>query len=324
MSKYKITTQMMHPQLRSKGRVMRWLLPYYKTDTFVFCNRFLQWFRRIRLPMCRKICIDRKDGTKLRLCVYRSKSDKKLLPALLWIHGGGYAIGVPETDDVFVREFMYAADCVVVSPDYRLSEEAAYPAAINDCYLALVWMIRNAERIGIDTRHIIVGGDSAGGGLTAALCILARDRGEVSVSFQMPLYPMLDDRPTESSKDNDAPVWNSKSNENAWKLYLNGLYKKDDVPVYAAPARLKDFNGLPPAFTFVGSIDPFRDETLEYIEKLKAAGVPAECVVFSGCFHGFDMLCPLANPSKQARALMRESFKTAIERYSVEQPIQTH
>ena len=127
---------------------------------------------------------------------------------------------------------------------------------------------------------IFVGGNSAGGGMTAALTLYARDRGEVNIAFQMPLYPMLDDRPTKTSKNNDAPVWNTKSNIAAWKLYLGDDYGTDMVSKYAAPARETDFSGLPPTLTFIGSIDPFLAETKSYVEALRAAGVPVEFRIF--------------------------------------------
>ncbi len=150
---------------------------------------------------------------------------------------------------------------VVVSPYYTLSVDKPYPAALDDCYVSLLWLKDNGERYGVRSDQIFIGGDSAGGGLTAALSLYARDKGEVNIAFQMPLYPMLDDRTTVSSSDNMAPVWNEKSNENGWELYLGGLYGMADVPAYAAPARATDYSGLPPTCSFVGSVEPFLDET---------------------------------------------------------------
>src|SRR5690606_30824760 len=132
------------------------------------------------------------------------------VPGVLWIHGGGYAQGVPEMSHDMYRQLIGTRDCVIVAPDYRLSIDAPYPAALEDCYEVLLWMKDHAQELGIRSDQLMVGGESAGGGLTAALAMYARDRGEVNLAFQMPLYPMIDDRMvTESAGDNNAYVWNS-------------------------------------------------------------------------------------------------------------------
>ena len=140
---------------------------------------------------------------------------------MLWIHGGGYAIGTPEQSRATARRLVAATDCVVALPDYRLSTQAPCPAALHDRYDALLWLRDHADELGIASDQLVVGGDSAGGGLTAAVTLLARDRGEVAVAFQVPLYPMIDDRPTASSCDDDAPVWNTAIDEAAWDLHLS-------------------------------------------------------------------------------------------------------
>ena len=160
--------------------------------------------------------------------------------------------------------------------------------------------------------RIMVGGESAGGGLTAALCMYARDKSSVNIAYQMPLYPMLDDRDTESSRDNHAPIWNTKRNHAAWKLYLKGL---TDIPPYAAPARQTDYTDLPPTYTFVGDIEPFYCETLTYIENLKAAGVEASVDVYPNWFHAYDMFFPFKAVAKQAIAKFEKQFCYAAEHY---------
>ena len=187
---------------------------------------------------------------------------------------------------------------VVVAPEYRLSKEAPYPAALLDCYAALKYIKNNGAELRINTSQIMVGGESAGGGLAAAVCMYARDKGEVNIAFQMPLYPMLDDRDTPSSQNNHAPVWNTKRNHIGWKAYLGEFWKKE-VPAYAAPARQTDYSNLPPAYTFVGDIEPFYWETLTYIENLKKAGVEAKADVYPNCFHAFDMLLPTKKISRK-------------------------
>lgn len=150
---------------------------------------------------------------------------------------------------------------------HTLAAKAPYPAALEDCYLVLKWMKENAQELGINPNQLFVGGDSAGGGLTAAVCLYARDKGEVNIAYQMPLYPMLDDRMiTASSQNNDAPVRNTASNEAAWALYLDGI---EEVPIYAAPSRADNLRNLPPACTYVGTIEPFHDETVDLVNRLR-------------------------------------------------------
>lgn len=213
--------------------------------------------------------IDRPDGSKLRLLVVLPKAPKPSATGVLWLHGGGYALGVPEMDLHYARKIQAVTNSVVVMPDYRLSIEAPYPAALSDAYLALKWFKNNAQQLGVNPQQLFVAGDSAGGGLTAALTLYARDQHEIDVAFQMPLYPMIDDQPTESSKNNDAPVWNTYNNRHAWQLYLGSQYGTGYISQYAAPARAVDYRHLPPTYTFVGTIEPFYDETRKYIANLK-------------------------------------------------------
>ena len=168
--------------------------------------------------------------------------------------------------------------------------------------------------------QLIVIGQSAGGGLTAAVTLMARDRGDVAVASQFPMYPMIDDRnDSESARDNDAPVWSAKHNRVGWDLYLGGL-RGDDIPTYAAPARETDYAGLPPTTTFVGDLDPFRDETIAYVENLRAAGVPVEFHLAPRSFHGFDLLKADAKPAQDANAFFEARFAAAVDGHFAKQP----
>ena len=261
----------------------------------------------------RKIPSTRRD---IKILIFRPTAARKVpaqTPGVLWIHGGGYATGMAEMT-YFSRPLALVKKygAVVVCVSYRLSIEAPYPAALEDCHSALCWMKEHAAELGINDSQIMVGGESAGGGLTAALCMYARDKGSVNIAYQMPLYPMLDDRDTESSKDNHAPIWNTKRNHAAWKLYLKRL---EDIPPYAAPARQTDYSNLPPAYTFVGDIEPFYCETLSYIENLKAAGVEASVDIYPNWFHAYDMFFPFKAMAKQAIAKFEEQFCYAAEHY---------
>lgn len=255
-------------------------------------------------------------GRDIKILIFRPTAAKKVpeqTPGVLWIHGGGYATGMAEMA-YFSRPLALVKKygAVVVCVDYRLSVEAPYPAALEDCHSALCWVKEHAAELGINDSQIIVGGESAGGGLTAALCMYARDKRSVNIAYQMPLYPMLDDRDTESSRDNHAPIWNTKRNHAAWRLYLKGL---TEIPAYAAPARQTDYTDLPPAYTFVGDIEPFYCETLTYIENLKASGVEASVDVYPNWFHAYDMFFPFKTVAKQAIAKFEAQFCYAAEHY---------
>ena len=261
-------------------------------------------------------------GKKIELLIFQPTLNAKpqnKTPAILWIHGGGYITGMARM--IYMSraiDLVKKYGAVVVTPEYRLSNEAPYPAALEDCYAALKYLKEHCDELRANSSQIMVGGESAGGGLAAALCMYARDKGEVNIAFQMPLYPMIDNLDTESSKDNHAPVWNTKLNHFGWKKYLGGLYGKD-VPPYAAAARQTDYSNLPPAYTFVGDIEPFYCETLTYIDNLKSAGIEAKVDVYPNCFHAFDMLTPFRKVSKEAIAKFENEYLNACEKYYAEQ-----
>jgi acetyl esterase/lipase len=163
-------------------------------------------------------------------------------------------------------------------------------------------MTNAAEELNIDLSRIAIGGASAGGGLCAALALMARDRGGPSICFQMPLYPMIDDRNmTPSSHEiTDPAVWNRANNVAAWTMYL-GEHARGDISPFAAPSRATNLAGLPPAYTCVGQLDPFRDETMDYVARLAQAGVDVEFQLYPGCYHGFEHVVPKAEISGRAR-----------------------
>lgn len=188
------------------------------------------------------------------------------LPAMLWIHGGGYVMGHPDMDHVLCERFVQTAGCVVVSVDYRLAPEHPYPAAIEDCYTGLVWMTDEAESLGIDVNRVAIAGASGGGGLTAALALMARDKGGPALIFQMPLYPMLDNRnitPSSHEITEDHATWNRTNNLTAWSMYLGEKNDASEISPYAVPSRAENLAGLPPTYTCVGQLDLFRDEAIE-------------------------------------------------------------
>lgn len=265
-----------------------------------------------------KTYIRTKNG-KMKMLIFHPKRHNKKVPGVLWIHGGGYMTGMSEMA-YFSRAIDVAkSGAVVVAPSYTLSWKKPYPAAIEDCYAALLYLKKHTEDLGVRSDQIFVGGESAGGGLTAAVCMYARDKGKVNIAFQMPLYPMLDCEDTESSKDNHGIIWNTFRNHAAWKVYLRELYGKKGVSPYASPSRQTDYSNLPPAYTFVCDGEPFYSETLSYIENLKKEGITAFVDVYPGKVHAFDMMTPWRKMSKEAARTFRQHFMYAVKHYKAEQ-----
>ncbi|MBV0918731.1 alpha/beta hydrolase [Mycobacteroides chelonae] len=227
-------------------------------------------------------------------------------PALLWIHGGGYVMGTARQDDFFCRKVMRETGLPVVSVDYRLAPEHPYPTPVEDCYAALRWL---SVQGWIDPTRIAIGGASAGGGLTAALALLARDRGEVAPAAQLLVYPMLDDRTTTRTDvdETNLRMWSTKSNRFGWDSYL-----ADTDRNVAVPGRRSDLAGVAPAWLGIGTADLFHDEALLYAERLRAAGVPCELEVVEGAFHGFDRFVPWAGVSKDFVAKACRSLQGAL------------
>lgn len=318
-NRYNVKNSDIDRRIRFVGKCIRKFNPYFTEEIFKKCNKIMDKYIKghwlSKSTKVETIYLERNDGSQLRVLVCRSKKkvQNKPVTGVLWIHGGGYAIGLPEQDYMFASLFSKDGSSITFMPDYTKSLEASYPKALEDCYLTLKWMNDNAENLGINKNQIFVGGESAGGGLAAALCIYARDKNEVKIAFQMPLYPMLDDRGiSKSSKNNDAPVWNTKSNEIAWELYLNGL-DKNNVPSYAAPARESNLKNLPHACTYIGTIEPFYDETKEYFNRLKESGVEVDIKEFKGCYHAFDLFGSKTKLGKEAKKFLLECFKKAQE-----------
>lgn len=315
----KIKGKDINPQIRAEGEIIRAISPLgsEKIQRLLspVSDKALSLLKLKRLN-CRKICIRRENGSLMRTCVFDSqvKTGKKI--GILWLHGGGYSLGAPEMAVMsFPRHLLKNYNCVVVSPDYTLSARAEYPAAFNDACLSLEWMLKNKKDLGFDGEKIVVGGESAGGGLAAALAIYARDIGKNCFAFQMPLYPMLDDRVTRTSADNDAPVWNTRSNKAAWKIYLGNSVMNLSVPAYAAPARETDFSDLPPVISAVGTVDPFYAEDASFFGNIEKNGTEVKCFVAKGGFHAFDMLAPYADISKSAVEFMLAAFGEYIDKY---------
>jgi acetyl esterase/lipase len=229
----------------------------------------------------------------VRILLYQPTQTTQLTAGLLWLHGGGYVGGNVDLEDVRAGPMAAELGCVVVSVDYRLAPETSFPGPLEDCYAALRWLHANAGELGVDTGRLAVGGGSAGGGLAAALALLARDRGEVPLVFQALISPMLDDRTV--TLDPPHPytgefIWTRESNRFGWTALLGQEPGSDGISPYAAAARAENVAHLPPAFIAVGALDLFIEENMEYARRLIHAGVPTELHVYPGAYHGYQLV----------------------------------
>jgi acetyl esterase/lipase len=263
----------------------------------------------------REVVVDvNADGASPTLRVYEPEGRAAPRPCVYWIHGGGYLFGTGLDRDPRLERWASELDAVVVSVEYRLAPEHPYPAPLHDCYAGLEWTAGHHGNLGIDPDRIVVAGASAGGGLGAALALLARDRGEIDLAYQLLIYPMIDDRNvTASSRIDGAPVWSRAANLLGWRAYLGREPGGDDVPKYAAPARESDLAGLPKTFIGVGSLDVFRDEDIDYAQRLLAAGVPTELHVYPGAPHGFEMITPTAGVAVRCQRDIDDALRRATQ-----------
>ncbi|NGO10390.1 alpha/beta hydrolase [Streptomyces sp. HC44] len=225
-------------------------------------------------------------------------------PVVYYTHGGGMVLGNNRLGMELALDWATELGLVVVSVEYRLAPEHPHPAPVEDSYAGLLWTAENAKEIGGDPDRIILAGGSAGGGLAAALALLARDRKGPRPVGQLLLCPMLDDRNDTPSAHQMAGlgIWDRTANETGWNALLGEARGTADVSPYAAPARADDLSGLPPAFIDVGSAETFRDEDVAYASRIWQAGGQAELHVWPGGFHAFDGLAPQAALSQDARA----------------------
>ncbi len=248
--------------------------------------------------------------------IYQPTDRPDTLPALLWIHGGGYVLGSVERDDLLAKHFATVGQCVVASVEYRLAPEHPFPASVEDCYAALKWLSTHSSELGVNRSRIAIGGASAGSGLAAGLALFARDRAEVEVAFQLLIYPMIDDRNIAPASEAapDTFVWTRENNLMGWRAYLGREPGEEDVSPYAAAARATDLTGLPPAYIPVGDLDLFLDENMTYAQRLLAAGVPTELHVYPGAFHGFNGFVPSADISRRFNAERDSALKRMLHR----------
>lgn len=245
------------------------------------------------------------DGAMIPVRWY-SKPGSHPGSAVLHIHGGGMICGSLELDDNVTAGLVAATGVPMLAVDYRLAPEHPHPKPAEDCFAALNWLFESAGEFGVDPKRIAVMGESAGGGLSAAVALMARDRGR-KLARQILVYPMLDDRNlTPDPEMVNFINWTFDANYTGWRALIGAEPGKGDVPAYCAPARAKDLRGLAPAYIEVGELDIFRDEDIEYARRLGQAAVPVELHVHQGAPHGFERL---AAESAVARRAMADRYR---------------
>ena len=227
----------------------------------------------------------RAGGVPLRL--FRPVMTDQALPVLLYLHGGGWTIGDLDTHDVLCRQLAREAGCAVVSVDYRMGPEHRFPAAVEDCVQAFGWVLSHAVDLKLDPARTAVGGDSAGGNLAAALCLVQREAGQPLPGFQLLIYPATDMRAVAPSHTTNGQGYMLTNDSIAW---YRGNYIADPADWAdwrASPLLAARHAGLPPALVLTAGFDPLRDEGLQYANALSAAGVPTQYVCFERQIHGF-------------------------------------
>ena len=317
----KVTKEMLDESLRSYLFLLKALTPVFKYKPLTKFVDSLKTRGRgddAEGLKCEEAYVPSSDGShSIRVRIYRPLNSDGELPAMLYLHGGGYIMGCPELSADLYRDIISKRPCVIIAPDYRKAYVKPYPGAFDDSYDTLLWLKNNAASLGIHPDRIIVAGHSAGGGLTAAVTLKARDTGDANIAFQMPIYPMIDDQqPYDPLRDLDSYGWNTDANRVAWNAYLADLKKQGaEIPAYAAPTRNTDYSGFPPTITFVGSLEPFYWETVAYVKALKAADIDVAFEEFRGCYHGFELVFPKAEISQAATAFFFENYATFYDKY---------
>ena len=251
-------------------------------------------------------------GTDLRLYL---PDERRSSAALLWIHGGGYIIGRAKQDDRLCGRTAAALGIPVISAEYRLAPDHPFPAPLDDAYAAWTWLHDNAGTLGIDSMRIAIGGESAGGGLAAALVQRVVDEEGPRPRAQWLFCPMLDDR-TAARRELDAIdnfVWNNAKNRFGWRSYLGKEPGAPALPAYAAPARREDLATMPPTWIGVGDIDLFHEEDRTYADRLKAAGIDTQFVTVPGGPHGFETWAPDNPVSLEFIGQAQNWLKRALE-----------
>jgi acetyl esterase len=234
-------------------------------------------------------------------------TDGRQLATVLYVHGGGWVLGNAGTHDLLVRELAVGVHAAVVFVEYDRSPEAQYPVAIEQAYATAQWIVRDGTTEGLDPTRLVVAGDSVGGNMTAALAILAKQRGDVTFLHQSLYYPVTDAaQDTDSYREfADGPFLRAGSMAWFWDCYLPDRERRGEITASPLRASLDELAGLPEAFVIVDENDVLRDEGEAYARKLTAAGVRTTCVRYNGTLHDFMMLNPLRETAATAGAIQQ-------------------
>lgn len=239
-------------------------------------------------------------------------------PILVYFHGGGFVMGNIETHDPLCRLLANRIGCIVVSVDYRLAPEHQFPAAVEDAYAATQWVAANATEINGDPKRIAVGGDSAGGNLATVVALIARDRGEPTLVYQLLLYPVTDATQSQASYEEYREGYLLTKDDMIW--FFNHYFSSDTDTKnpYLSPLWAPDVKGLPPALVITAEFDPLRDEGEAYATRLQEAGVPVVCCRYNGMIHGFCLMPEILDQGKKAIEKIVAALRTAFISCSLE------
>ena len=232
--------------------------------------------------------IDGYDGGKIKIYVMSPKEKTANMPCMVYYHGGGFVYGASSNHYYLCKEYSLKSNCKIVFVDYRLAPKYQFPIPAEDCFMAYRWTIDNSEKLGIDKTRIAIGGDSAGGCLTAAVALMARDRGLMAPLFQMLIYPVTDRRMITKSMKNfvDTPMWNGRLSVKMWEGYL-GSGEHEHIE-YASPVEAPSLENLPDTYMETAEFDCLRDEGIMYGEMLRDAGNTVTFYQTKGTMHAFD------------------------------------
>lgn len=252
----------------------------------------------------------------LRLRIFKPENASGMLPVVMYFHGGGWVLGSPETYDRFMRDLTNGTQAAVVFPDYSLSPEEHFPVPLEECYAATKWVVEHASELGVDAGRLIVSGDSAGGNMAAAACLLAKERGGPRISGQALIYPATAatfDTPS-FQQFADGYFLTAQASRWFWNQYAGKSGAEHDPHACPLVASLDQLKGLPPALIITAECDILRDEGEAYARKLTQAGVPVTCTRYLGAIHGFMGANALADTpaNKAATAQMNSWLATQL------------
>ena len=273
---------------------------YRRLPQLPFHNRPFLWLARLGMRVMQPrdqladVTVETRQVATGTARVYRPRD--RCGAALLWIHGGGMICGLPAQNHLECLQYAGQLGLVVAAIPYRLAPEHPCPAAIDDCHSGWHWLQGLAGELGFDPARVVVAGQSAGGGLAAALAQRLADEGGVQPAAQSLHCPMLDDRTAARTELDPVKhkMWNNRSNRAGWSWYLGHAVGEANTRPYAVPARREDLAGLPPAWIGIGDADLFLEESAVYRGRLRAAGVSCDWHQAPGGFHGFEGVAPNA------------------------------